>query len=293
MNRKDFIKALALLPLSAAAMKLQDLRKVTDTFQNTSLMPVWFIGHGNPMNVIQDNPFTRKLMEMGKSIAEKPNAILVVSAHWLTMRNTFVTVTPKPETIYDFGGFPEEMYKIKYPAPGAPEMAREVKNMVKSIEIQEDDHWGLDHGSWTVLKHMFPEADIPVFQISIDYSKPPQFHYDLARELMALRRKGVLIIGSGNIVHNLRRADFHNTEKPYDWAIEFDEISKQKILSRDFNALINYHNLGQSAALAIPTSDHYLPMIYTLGLVNDREEIRFTYEEIQNASISMRCFQVG
>jgi 4,5-DOPA dioxygenase extradiol len=243
------------------------------------------------MNVLMDNAFTKTLGTMGRSLSNKPNAILVISAHWLTRKGTYVTVTEKPETVYDFYGFPQDMYTIKYPSPGAPEYAREVKKIITSTEVQEDKDWGLDHGAWTVLAHAFPDADIPVFQMSIDYSKPASYHFALAKELQALRSKGVLIIGSGNIVHNLRAADFHNiSANPYPWAQEFDEISKQKILNREFQDLVDYEKLGQSALMSIPTPDHYYPMIYSLGLVREKDEVKFTYEEIQNASVSMRCF---
>lgn len=274
-------------------MQLQDLHKTTSAFKSTNPLPAWFIGHGSPMNVLMDNSFTRTLQTMGKSLPEKPQAILVISAHWLTRKGTYVAMTEKPETIYDFYGFPQAMYDVQYPSPGAPEYAREVKNIVTSTEVQEDHEWGLDHGAWTILKHAFPEADIPVFQMSIDYSKPASYHFALAKELQALRGKGVLIIGSGNIVHNLRAADFHNiTANAYPWAQEFDEISKKKIVSREFTDLINYEKLGQAALMSVPTPDHYFPMIYSLGLVRDKDEINFTYEEIQNASVSMRCFEM-
>jgi len=275
-------------------MQLHDLHKTTSSFKTTEKYPAWFIGHGNPMNVLMDNAFTKSLAAMGRSLREKPNAILVISAHWLTKGGTFVTTTNKPETIYDFYGFPDAMFKIKYPAPGAPEYAQEVKKIITTTEVQEDQEWGLDHGAWTVLKHSFPDADIPVFQMSIDYSKPAAYHFKLASELQSLRNKGVLIIGSGNIVHNLREADFHNIEaNPFDWAKEFDEISKNKILNREFLDLVEYEKLGKAALLSIPTPDHYFPMIYSLGLVDVKDEVRFTYEEIQNASVSMRCFEVA
>lgn len=275
-------------------MILQDLKNTTDNYSNGSPMPVWFIGHGSPMNVLDDNPFTKSLYKMASSLQEKPSAILVISAHWLTRQGTYVAVTEKPETIYDFYGFPEAMYNVQYPAPGSPTFAKEVKEIVTTTQITEDKDWGLDHGAWTVLKHAFPDADIPVFQMSIDYSKPGEYHFKLAGELQSLRRKGVLIIGSGNIVHNLRQADFHNIHAPaYSWAEEFDQISKQKIISQEFNDLIHYQNLGQVAMLSIPTPDHYYPMLYSLGLITNKDEVNFTYEEIQNASVSMRCFQIG
>lgn len=237
MDRKNFLKIVSLLPLATSAMKLEQLKKITDTFDKSTKMPVFFIGHGSPMNAIEDNPFTRSLHSLGKSVIEKPNAILVVSAHWLT-QGTFVSTTNLPETIYDFGGFPPELYEVNYPAPGSPEYAKEVLKLIPGVK--EDHEWGLDHGAWTVLKHLFPEAKIPVFQLSIDYYKPMEYHFDLAMQLKSLRQKGVLIIGSGNIVHNLRLFLSQNDNKPFDWALEFDAWSKEKILQHDFNSLINY-----------------------------------------------------
>ncbi|CAL1517395.1 4,5-DOPA dioxygenase extradiol [Chitinophaga sp. MM2321] len=271
-------------------MELHDLHHIATDFKNTDEMPVMFIGHGNPMNGISDNAFTRTLGKMGKSLPHKPAAILVISAHWLT-KGTHVLVAPQPKTIHDFGGFPEALFQVQYPAPGAPELARETKQLITGTTVIEDDHWGLDHGAWTVLKHMYPLADVPVYQLSIDYQQPPAYHYKLAAELKALRRKGVLIMGSGNIVHNLYQVVFSHNAQPYDWAISFDATVKQKLEQRAFTDLVNYHTLGQEAQLSIPTNEHYLPMIYTLGLVNKNEDIQFTYEEIQNGSISMRCFQ--
>jgi 4,5-DOPA dioxygenase extradiol len=274
-------------------MQLQDLHKTTSSFKSTNPFPAWFIGHGSPMNVLMDNAFTQTLNKMGKSLTDRPNAILVISAHWLTRKGTYVAITEKPETIYDFYGFPQAMYDVKYHSPGAPEYAQEVKKIITSTTVQEDKDWGLDHGAWTVLVHAFPEADIPVFQMSIDYSQPAAYHFALAKELQALRSRGVLIIGSGNIVHNLRAADFHNiSANPYPWAQEFDAISKKKILNREFKDLVDYEKLGQAALMSIPTPDHYFPMIYSLGLARDKDEIHFTYEEIQNASVSMRCFEM-
>jgi 4,5-DOPA dioxygenase extradiol len=275
-------------------MQLNDLKNTTDAFTSGHKMPAWFIGHGNPMNVLMDNSFTKSLKKMAFSLPQPPNAILVISAHWLTRKGTYVAMTDKPETMYDFYGFPDAMYQVKYPAAGSPKFAEEVKKTIISVPIHEDLEWGLDHGAWTVLKHAFPLANIPVFQMSIDYSQPAAYHYSLAKELQSLREKGVLIIGSGNIVHNLRQADFYNINAPaYDWALAFDQTVKQKINSREFDTLIHYEKLGQSAQLSIPTPDHYYPMIYSLGLVTGRDEINFTFEEMQNASVSMRCFQIG
>jgi len=280
---------MALLPLAGKAMGLEQLKKMGDSFGRTERMPVLFIGHGNPMNAIEDNPFTRRLNEMGKGITQKPNAILVVSAHWLTS-GSFVAVTPKPETIYDFEGFPPELYKVTYPATGSPAYADEVKKLLPTIK--EDKEWGLDHGAWTILKHLFPAADIPVFEMSIDYYKPMQYHYDLAQQLKSLRDKGVLIIGSGNIVHNLRLYFSKQDAQPFDWAVEFDGWVKDRINRHDFQALVNYEKQGSAGKLAVPTVDHYVPMLYSLALADKNEEIKFTYEENISA-ISMRAFKIG
>ncbi|MCF6405839.1 4,5-DOPA dioxygenase extradiol [Chitinophaga filiformis] len=292
MNRKDFLAAMAVLPVGGLYMQLQELGKITRDYQRTTLMPAMFIGHGNPMNALYDNAFTRRLKEMGESVKQLPNAILVVSAHWLT-RGTHVLTAARPATIHDFGGFPQALHEVQYPAPGSPELARETAKLIKSTQVVEDEEWGLDHGTWTVLKHMYPEANIPVFQLSIDYYKPPAYHYQLAQELKELRKRGVLIVGSGNIVHNLRRISFSDNAAPFDWALEFDATVKRKTEERSFDDLLHYERLGEAAKLSIPTPDHYFPFIYGLGLAEPDEEIRFTYEEIQNGSISMRCFQVG
>ncbi len=269
--------------------ELHDLKKATDRLRSTERMPALFIGHGNPLNVLFDSPFTRSLATMGKSLRERPAAILVVSAHWLT-EGTRVLTSAKPRTIYDFWGFPEELYRVNYPAPGAPGPAKETAAMVRSTRVFEDDHWGLDHGAWTVLKHMFPDASVPVYQLSIDRFLPPVSHVALAGELRKLRERGVLVIGSGNIVHNLSLIDFSPNARPFEWAVEFDELVKMKLLNNDYRSLIEYGSLGTAAALSIPTNDHYLPMLYTVGLAEKDDELRFTYEEIQNASVSMRSF---
>nr|MDO8132972.1 4,5-DOPA dioxygenase extradiol [Candidatus Njordarchaeum guaymaensis] len=264
----------------------------------TEKMPVLFIGHGSPMNIILENNFTDSLKRLGKSLP-RPKAIMVVSAHWLTS-GTRVTCMDKPTTIYDFYGFPSELYKIKYPSPGAPEYARMVERWVRGVPVYCDPGWGLDHATWSVLRHMYPRADIPVFEMSLDYSfgewhpRPIQYHYDLAKELLPMREKGVLIIGSGNIVHNLRMVDFENIDaKPYDWAIEFDEKVKSSLLSRHHENLIEYQSLSKNANMAAPTLDHYLPMIYAVALQGKNESLKFTYEGFHYASVSMRCFQIG
>jgi len=254
-------------------------------------MPVMFIGHGSPMNAVKNNDFTKSLYRLGQK-TDRPAAILVVSAHWLTMHETAVSINPNPHTIYDFGGFPEELYRIKYEPPGHPLLAKNLSTNVQSIKIHEDHEMGLDHGAWTILRHMYPDASVPVFQMSIDYAKPPQFHFDLAGELKRLRKKGVLIIGSGNIVHNLGILNWNDEEgEPFEWAAEFDRTVKKKIIEHDYSSLVHYHNFGAAAKISIPTNDHYLPMLYTLGLLEKNEEIVFTYEAFQHSSISMRCFE--
>lgn len=206
MNRKTFIKSLALLPLTAAAMKLNELNKITEIFDSTVKMPVLFLGHGSPMNAIEENEFVTGFRNIAKDIP-KPNAILCISAHWET-KGTFVTAMKNPTTIHDFGGFPKELFEVQYPAPGSPDLAKETKFLITKTDVGLDDKWGLDHGAWSVIKHLYPNADIPVIQLSLDYSQTPQYHYELAQQINSLRKKGVLIIGSGNIVHNLRMVEW-------------------------------------------------------------------------------------
>ena len=261
-------------------------------------MPLLFVGHGSPMNIILDNDYTRSLTAWGKRLP-RPKAIMVVSAHWLTP-GTFVTCMDRPRTIHDFYGFPEELYAIAYPSPGTPVEARFVTDLVRRVPVGCNHDWGLDHASWAVLKYLYPEADIPVFELSLDYSynewhpKPLQYHYDLAAELAGLRRRGVLIIGSGNIVHNLSLIDFHDMDaEPLPWAVSFDKKVKRSLLDGNHRDLINYRNLGEGASLAVPTLDHYLPLLYVAALQEKDEQLTFTHEGFQNSSISMRCFQIG
>jgi len=261
-------------------------------------MPVLFIGHGSPINIILDNSFTRMLTELGQRLP-RPKAIMVVSAHWLT-NGTSAGCMKRPRTIYDFYGFPDQLYKVTYPSPGAPDEATFVVNTVKKAALHCDVSWGLDHASWAILKHMYPLADIPVFELSLDYSfnewhaKPVQYHYDLAKELAGLRSRGVLIIGSGNIVHNLGNIDFEDMEaEPFDWAVEFDEQVKANLLSRNHTDLIRYPNMGSTALLAVPTLDHYLPLIYAIALQEKNDPLTFVHEGFQHGSISMRCIQIG
>jgi 4,5-DOPA dioxygenase extradiol len=297
MKRREALKlmipaAISFGVLNSRGMNLNDLKKFADELPADEKQPALFIGHGNPMNALYDNSFTQKLASIGQTIA-KPKAALIVSAHWLT-RGSFVSNTINPETIYDFGGFPPELYKIVYPAKGSPENAKLLQDTVKKTMVHADADMGLDHGAWTVLKHMWPLADVPVFQLSIDYYQSPQWHYELAQELKALRKKGIMIIGSGNIVHNLGLAQFTPVDdKVDDWALEFDEIVKAKIISHDHTALINYLTIGKAAKLAVPTNEHYLPLLYTLGLQDKDEAHSFIYEGFQNANISMRCVRIG
>ncbi len=260
-------------------------------------MPVLFVGHGSPMNIILKNSYTKSLAKTSKEIP-KPKAILVISAHWLT-NGTFVTCVEKPETIYDFYGFPDELYQLNYPSPGSLENAQLTIKMGKSAQIK-CGIWGLDHAAWAVLKHMYPDADVPVFELSLDYSpynnwnpKSMEYHYNLGSELAPLREKGVLIIGSGNIVHNLGIIDFDIDAKPFEWAVKFDEQVKQCLISGNHKALINYLKLGKEANYAVPTQDHYLPMIYSIGLQRKGERLKFIHEGFQNGSVSMRAFQIG
>lgn len=286
MDRKHFLKTLALLPLAGMSMKLEELNKLTGTFGNTEKMPVLFVGHGNPMNAITDNIYSKTWRAMGEKLTT-PKAILCVSAHWLT-NGTAVTMVDHPKTIHDFGGFPEELFAVQYPAPGAVDYAKMAIESVTSTVVHEDFEWGLDHGAWSVLKNMYPEANIPVFQMSIDYAKPPQYHFNLAKELYALRSKGVMIVASGNVVHNLGLISWDGKIKAYDWAVEFDILVKKSIEDNNPTPLIEYQKLGKIATLAHPTNDHYLPLMYTLGLRDNTDQFQFFNDTMDMGSLSMR-----
>ena len=260
------------------------VKTFSDAKAAEAIMPVLFVGHGNPMNAIEKNEYHNKWGEMGKSLP-KPKAILVVSAHWLT-NGTKVTAMERPKTIHDFGGFPDELFAQQYPAKGSPELAKETQSLITKTKVQSDLEWGLDHGTWSVLLPMYPNADIPVFQLSIDYTQPPRYHYDLAKELSALRKKGVLIIGSGNIVHNLGMIDWSG--KAYDWNIEFDEKIKGYMDAGNHDAVVNYQRLGKIAQLAVPTNDHYVPLLYALALQEKNEGISYFNEKCEMGAVSMR-----
>lgn len=289
MDREQFIKLLAMaaitVPLTGSALNALKNMKEQDV-----AMPVLFIGHGNPMNAIEDNEYSRAWKAIAKQLPV-PKAILCISAHWYT-KGTFVTAMPHPTTIHDFGGFPQELFKQEYPAPGAPELAKATAEGIKHTNvILEKEHWGLDHGTWSVLLPMYPHANIPVYQLSIDYTKSPEFHYNLAKELQWLRKKGVLIIGSGNVVHNLGMAQWKDTG--FDWAQEFDHIVKTCIDGGDHKSLIQYEKYGKLSEQAIPTNEHYLPMLYSLALQQNGEEVKYFVEKTTMGSISMRSFTIG
>ncbi len=255
-------------------------------------MPVLFVGHGNPMNVVARNRWTEGWRALGQSLP-RPRAILAVSAHWY-LPATLLTAMPHPRTIHDFGGFPEALYQITYPAPGDPALAEGIKNLLVSIPAALDEQWGLDHGTWSVLHHIYPEADIPVVQLSIDRTKPPAFHYELGKMLAPLRDEGVLIFGSGNLVHNLRAYDW---EKPgewaFDWGARFEEKARGLMLAGDDRALVDYHALGPDAQLAIPTPDHYLPLLYVLGARDAEDHVSFPVEGFDSGSMSMLAVLAG
>lgn len=268
-------------------------QKTSSTDRGThKRLPVLFLGHGSPMNAIQDNAFTRKLGELGRVI-ERPKVVLCVSAHWMT-EGSWVTHMPKPKTIHDFYGFPKPLFDVQYPAAGSPEFADLIRSEVKDPTVNMDDEtWGLDHGTWSVLRHMYPEANIPVLQLSIYMAQPPEYHYRLGEQLRKLRDQGVLIVGSGNIVHNLRQIDFSPSANPYDWAIEFDEWVKERLVRTDYASLTNDAYNTRAGKLSIPSPDHWYPLLYTLGASDEQDCLRFEYEGIDHGSISMRCLSLG
>ncbi len=255
-------------------------------------MPVIFFGHGNPMNAIVQNNYTEEWSRIGKNIP-RPKAILCVSAHWY-LPFTAVTANLNPRTIHDFGGFPEALYQVQYPAPGSLDLARRVQSLLSPSPVKLDESWGLDHGTWSVLCRVFPEADIPVVQLSIDETKPPQFHYELGKKLAALRSEGVLIMGSGNVVHNLHTYAWgnHNVE-PFEWALSFEGTVRRCLQSNDHETLINYEKLGKESLLAAPTPEHYLPLLYVIAAQDQDETVSFPIEGFDGGSISMLTIQIG
>ena len=253
-------------------------------------MPLLFVGHGSPMNALEENEFVRGWRLMGQSIP-KPAAVLCISAHWET-HGTLITSMERPPTIHDFGGFPQALFDVQYPAPGSPSIAAETRENIHSTTIEPDQKWGLDHGCWSVVKHLYPEADVPVLELSLDFSKPAQYHFELGKELAWLRKKKILIIGSGNIVHNLRVIDWRNPDSGYDWAREANSKIIKLAIDGDFKSLINYHSLGREMELSVPSPEHYLPLLYILALKEEQESISIFNDKTVMGSISMSSFKI-
>lgn len=255
-------------------------------------IPAIFFGHGNPMNALAQNVWTEGWAAIGKEIP-RPRAVLCVSAHWY-LPATMVTAMPAPRTIHDFGGFPRQLYEIKYPVPGDPELARRVQSLLEPVPVRMDETWGLDHGTWSVLCHVFPEADVPVIQLSIDETQPAEFHYETAKRLTVLRDEGVLIVGSGNLVHNLHAYAWGRQEiEPFDWAVRFEARARELLLAAEHEPLIAYETLGRDAALSIPTPDHYLPLLYVIGQRREGEDVSFPVEGFDGGSVSMLTVRIG
>lgn len=282
MDRRNFLKGATMAALATGG--LTALNELASSKQSSDELPVLFVGHGNPMNAIEDNRFSRKWKEIGNSLP-KPEVILCVSAHWLS-RGTKVTAMEKPKTIHDFGGFPQELFDVQYSASGSPKTATLTQETLAPTHVHLDDEWGFDHGSWSVLKQMYPDADIPVLQLSLDYTLTTQQHYELAQKLAALRKRGVMILGSGNIVHNLRAMKFDGTN--FDWAVEFDEKIAKLIDSKDDKSIVDFQDWGALAKMAHPTHEHFLPLIYTLGAAGQKKDHTFFNEGIDLGSVSMR-----
>lgn len=293
MNRKKFLTLSALggtgILLSNSIMNSQFLQSLSE---DGNLMPVLFMGHGSPMNAIENNEFTEGWKSLMKDIPT-PKAILVISAHWESA-GTKILAVDKPKLIYDMYGFPEELYQVKYPAPGAPELAKDIKENVTFTEIGLDHEWGLDHGAWSVLVHMYPDASIPCFQLSLNNTRDMQWHYDLSKELLFLRKRGVLIVSSGNIVHNLRYMRYM-FDKPFDWALEFDSKTEELMNAGDHASLINYKSLGTAAEISVNSAEHYIPLLYTLALQQKNEPITYVNHNSKDTLIGsfMRSLRIG
>lgn len=270
-----------------------DLQKITGSFDDTPKMPALFLGHGSPMNAIEENEFVEGFRKVSSEIAT-PKAILCISAHWET-RGTMVTSMEHPKTIHDFGGFPPELYAVEYPAPGSPKLAQETKELIKATDVHLDDTWGLDHGAWSVIKHMYPKADVPVIQLSLDSARRARDHYSLGKELMTLREKGVLIVGSGNLIHNLQRLAWDRLDEifAYDWAYEAGSRMNQYILDGNHYELINYAKQGKEFQLSIPTPEHFLPLLYILALQNKKDDITLFNDQPVGGSLSMTSVKIG
>jgi len=267
---------------------MNEVEKILGPLDNSPKMPVLFLGHGSPMNAIEENEFVQGFRTIAKEIPT-PKAIICVSAHWET-NGTLVTAMENPRTIHDFGGFPRELYEVQYPAKGNPQLASEVKNAVQTTSIELDNSWGLDHGSWSVVKHLYPNSEIPIIQLSLNFNKTPQQHYELGKELAVFRQKGILIVGSGNMVHNLGLVAWNKINRPeygYDWAIEANERMKLYMKNHDHESLINYKKLGTAFTNAIPSPDHYLPLLYSLALQGKKDQISIFNDKVIGGSLSM------
>lgn len=299
MDRNTFLKSFLALGIMGSVNPIRALSEKLK--EEGTLMPTLFIGHGSPMNALEKNEFTKQWVKLGKEIPQ-PKAVLCISAHWLT-KGTHVTAMETPKTIHDFSGFGQELSTMKYPAKGEPKLAKETKALIKSTDVGLDHDWGLDHGTWSVVNQMYPQANIPALQLSIDYHQSPQYHYDLAKELQSLRKKGVLIIGSGNLIHNTKMADpskgfFPDIEGnypayAYDWAEEFNDKMKGYFKSGNFQAAVDYKNLGELAKLAHPTPDHYYPLLYPLGVAKKDEEVTIFNDKTFVGSLSMTSVKFG
>jgi len=294
MNRANFLKLLSTVPFWVYNMKINQFQNIIQGFSNSEKMPVLFLGHGSPMNAIEENEFVTGFKTVAQTLPQ-PQAILCVSAHWFT-KGTKVTAMEMPKTIHDFGGFPKALFDVQYPAKGSPELAKLTQQILHPTTVNLDYDWGLDHGAWSVIKHLYPDANIPVIQLSIDYTQPAQYHFDLAKQLQSLRYKGILIIGSGNIVHNLRLVDFANFHKDnygFDWAIEAREFVNNKLINGDYASLINYTSQSKALQLAIPSPDHYLPLIYSLALQDKRDNLSLFNDKLLAGSLSMTSVKLG
>lgn len=294
MKRSRFIQALAALPLGILNMNLENLNRLAEHFSSTPRMPVLFLGHGSPMNAIEENEFVAGFRKIAAKIP-KPNAILCISAHWET-KGTRVTAMPMPRTIHDFGGFPQALFDVQYPAPGSPDLASATQGLLAPEPIELDHQWGLDHGAWSVIKHLYPEAEVPVIQLSLDIRKDPAAHYALAKELGALREKGILIVGSGNIVHNLRLVEWGKLNVDNyaaDWALEARTRMNQWIVNGDHQALINYSKQGNAIQLAIPTPEHFLPLLYALAQQDAQDALYVFNDKAVGGSLSMTSVFIG
>lgn len=294
MDRRSFLWSALLFPIITKAMNNNELNNLFSSGEHTAPMPVLFVGHGSPMNAIEENEFVHIWRNLGKTLP-RPKAILCISAHWET-NGTFVTAMQKPPTIHDFGGFPKELFAVQYPAPGSPELAIETKHTISKTVVGLDEKWGLDHGAWSVIRNIYPLADIPIVELSLDYNKPPQYHYELAKELSKLREKGVLIIGSGNLVHNLRMVAWDKVDEPeygFDWALHANDTFKKLIINNNHKALINYSSLGREVQMAIPTPEHFLPLIYTLALKEEKDQVTFFNDKAVMGSLTMTSVKIG